>query len=575
MKIFRFFILALFVLFSTDVFAAEVGLSVDRNKVKEGDTVYLTITYTGDSSKSPDLTSLQKDFNIVSNSSSSSYSYINGVGSKLKKWTIGIVPNKKGIIRIAPVEIDGIISNSQQIEVEEITNVVDFGKENNSDKYFKIETKIDVEEPYIQQQLTLWVNIFDSIGVNDGSIIIADEDKDAWIIKPLMEKPAVTQHLTDGKYFNVISLSYALYPLKSGKLKLPQFVFDGYFVKNNGFKVPTFEEEFFNFNVTFNDVFGTKVPVKAKTKEEYINVKPVLSGKLKKDWIAVKDLKLKSELSDFTKIRTGDAFSRKIEIIATGMPKVLFPELKFDDIDGLKQYPDKPEYVEEIIDNNVVTKAIFNTTYIPTKSGEINIPKVDISWLNTEKNDMQTSYSNSHNINIYPNDSLKKQQEQQVAQKATETVEQTIDKPEKEENNSTLLNKYLSKEIFVVLGGFLLVLLFIFILFRKNNSPKNKVNYKAQVVKAIEKHDLGLAKLCILNWAKDKFNNNRIQNFRDISDVVCSEEFSEQLNKLNKAIYSSEDILFESKKFIEIFLKTDKMEIRKDKKTEILPNLYD
>ena len=109
----------------------------------------------------------------------------------------------------------------------------------------------------------------------------------------------------------------------------------------------------------------------------------------------------------------------------------------------------------------------------------------------------------------------------------------------------------------------------------KNNSPKNKVNYKAQVVKAIEKHDLGLAKLCILNWAKDKFNNNRIQNFRDISDVVCSEEFSEQLNKLNKAIYSSEDILFESKKFIEIFLKTDKMEIRKDKKTEILPNLYD
>lgn len=573
MKVFRFFILALFVLFSGSVFAAEVEISVDRNKVTEGDTVYLTITYTGKASKNPDLTSLQKDFDIVSTSTSSSYSNIYGVSNNLKIWKIGIVPNKIGVIRIAPIEIDGVISNSQQIEVEEITDVVK--KNNYSDKLLKIETKVDLDEPYVQQQITLWVNIYDSVGIADGTISVADEDKEAWIIKPLMDKPSATQHLADGNLFNVISLNYALYPLKSGKLKLPQFVFNGYFVSNNGFKLPTFEDDFFNFNVTFNDVFGTKVPLKVRTKAEYINVKPVLSGGLKKDWIAVKDLTLKSELSDFTKIRTGDAFSRKIEITATGLPKVLFPELKFEDIDGLKQYPDKPEYIEEIVNNNIVTKAIFNTTFIPTKSGEINIPKVDISWFNTEKNDIQTSYSNSHNINVYPNDSLKKQQEQQVAQKATETIEQNFNKTNKEEKNLTQLNKYLSREVFVVLGAFLLVLLLIFILFRKNNSSKKTINYKSQVVKAIEKHDLGLAKQYILSWAKDKFNNNTIQNFRDISDIIDNEEFSEQLNKLNKAIYSSEDILFESKKFIEIFLKTDKIEIRKDKKTEILPNLYD
>ncbi len=570
MKIFRFFILTLFVLFSGSVFAAEVSISVDRKKVKDGDTVYLTITYTGNSSKSPDLTSLQQDFNIVSSSTSSSYTYINGIDRKLTKWTIGIVPNKKGVIRIAPIEVDGIVSNSQQIEVEDTTDMVYFGN-----NLVKIEAKIDAEEVFIQQQLNLWINIYDSVGINDGSINLTDEDKEAWVIKPLMDKPAVTEHFANGKHFNIISLNYALYPLKSGKLKLPQFIFNGHFITSGGFKLPTFDDDFFNLNATFNSVFGAKNHIKTKTKAAYINVKPVLSGTLKKDWIAVKDLKLKSELSDFSKIRTGDAFSRKIEITATGLPKVLFPEIKFDDIDGLKQYPDKPEYIEEVVNNNIVTKAIFNTTYIPTKSGEINIPKVDISWFNTEKNDIQTSYSNSHNIDVYPNDNLKKQQEQQVAQKATEIVEQNIDKTNKEEEDIEQPNKYLSKEVFIVLGVFLLVLLLVFILFRKKDFSKKSINYKAQVVKAIEQHDLGLAKQCILSWAKDKFNDNTIQNFRDISDIVCNEEFNEQLNKLNKAIYSSEDILFDSKKFIEIFLKTDKIEIRKDKKIEILPNLYD
>ena len=38
---------------------------------------------------------------------------------------------------------------------------------------------------------------------------------------------------------------------------------------------------------------------------------------------------------------------------------MLFPEIKFDDIDGLKQYPDKPEYIEEVVNNNIVTKSIL------------------------------------------------------------------------------------------------------------------------------------------------------------------------------------------------------------------------
>lgn len=575
MKIFRFLVTVFFVLYSYNVLGAELGISVDKNRVMEGDVVYLTISYTGDSNKTPDISKLQADFDVVSNSSSSSYSFVNGASSKLKKWTIGLIPKKRGIIKIKPVELDGLISNYQQIEVVELSDTVDIEDNSSIDGYLKISTTVDEKNPILQQQITLWVNIYDSFGINDGTINISEEDKDNWIISPLMQNPIVSQKIIDGKYFNIISLGYALFPLKSGRLKLPQFVFDGYIVKNNEFNFPTFDDDFFGFNVNFNNVFGTKIPVKAKTKEEYINIKPIPDEMNKKEWIVAKNLKIKSSLLDEAKIKVGDAFSRKIEITAYGLPKTLFPVLSFGDIDGLKQYPEKPEIIEEIIDNEVVTKAIFNITYIPNKSGEINIPKIEIDWYCTETNMMKKSFSNSHNIEVYPDANLVKKQEKQKAEKVVPL--NNNNNIEKNTKNSENINVIEKKEVItnVFFLALIILLLILIMLFMKKSSPDKKRNYKSLVVKAIEQHDLRLAKQYILEWAKEKFDNPNIQNFKTISDIIKDVEFSEQLNSLNKALYSCNDVLFESKKFIEIFLKVDKMKLRKNKNIEILPNLYD
>ena len=582
MKIFRFFIVAFILLYAHVLHAAELNISLDKNKAVEGEVVYLTISYNGKSNKSPDFTAIQEDFQIVSTSTSSSSSLINGVSSILKKWTIGLIPQSTGAIRIKPFELDGVISNSLQLNVYEVGDTVSVSGDINDDNYLKIDTYFNEKSPIVQQQLTFWVNIYDSIGLKDGEISISDDAKDDWIVKPLMLEPIISQRKINDVYFNVISFAYAIFPLKDGQQKLPQFTFDGYFVKNNDFNFPNIDGDFFGLTIDMNSVFGTKVPVKLKTKEDFVKVSPIKDHQNRLNWIVAEDLKIKSTLSIDKKIKVGDAFSRNVEIRLTGVPKNLFPDIYFEEINGLKQYPEKPEISEEIIDGKIVTKVIYNTAYIPTDSGEINLPKIEIDWYNSTTKKMQKSVSNSHNIDVLPNNNIvmKKEEKTVVLENniTEEFKEEKIDTPkevsledkDQDTNKNKDSNLDINKIVQMVLGGFLFVLLFFF----KKKTNNNNSIYRKNVIKAIENRDFRLAKQRIIEWARFKFNNPNIQNFKTISDIVGDEEFCEQLNSLNKTLYSSDGFLFESKKFIETFLKIDKMKMKLDKKTDILPDLY-
>ena len=52
--------------FSSIARGEDFNVSLDKNVITEGGTVFLTIEYTGDSDNNPDLSSLQSDFQIVS-----------------------------------------------------------------------------------------------------------------------------------------------------------------------------------------------------------------------------------------------------------------------------------------------------------------------------------------------------------------------------------------------------------------------------------------------------------------------------------------------------------------------------
>lgn len=589
MKIKVFFYSLFFCFIVAIAQAKELNLSVDKNVVVEGDTIVLTVEYDGNSNNEPDLSGLNSDFNILSKSTSQSFNFINGVASQSKKWAFILQPLRVGKITIPPVKLDNLYSNSEDIEVQQMTNVayVPDSHENSNSPYFQIEQEFDVKNPYVQQQVTFFVHIYDSLGLQNGVPTISNESMKDWIVVPLTNKPIVRQEIINHKRMNVETYAFAAFPQKSGNLIIPQVSFEGFYVKNEPFSFPNFDNDINFFGVDFHSVFGQQVPVRMKTKEQTISVRPVPANSLSASWMPLNNLELTSQWNKKSKFKTGEALTRTITLKATGMTESMLPQLSFPDIKDFKQYPEKPVVSEEVINGKIVTTATFNNVYIPEKSGKLTIPTLKIQWFNVDTQKIQIANLAEEIIDIEPStEEILAQNDANLSQK------KASDFSDKENNNTAAKN---SKQIVLAndINAIQLALskiaekpaffLSIFILFLfgivlsiYSLWQKKKKFLRNSVIRAIKKHDYKRAKENLLVWANHKFNLTDIQNFNDLAKYLQNEAFSEQLSLLNKILYSNNGDYFDGAKFVEIFKKVDRLKIEKNKKnSNVLPNLYD
>ncbi|MBR5154781.1 MAG: BatD family protein [Alphaproteobacteria bacterium] len=576
MKIFNFLFYVCLFFYSFVAIGDELHLYLDKNVLSQGDVLALTVEYSGDENGKPDFGDIEKDFQIVSNSSSSQYSIINGNITQSKKWTIGLKPLKTGKITIKPIRFAGLISNYAEVEVKKLTDTayIPDSENNFNSPFFQIKQKLEANEAYIHQQLLTKVIIYDSLGLKDGRLNIINENNGDWVIKQLYENPYVEQKIINGKKMNVITFLFALFPQKSGKLIAPSFLFDGYYLKDANFGFADFNDDIMMFGVDFKNAFGQKVPVRMETKKKEITIKPSVDGVMLKDWLPLKNLEITSNISAKNGFKVGEAFNRTIELKAVGVDKHLMPVLSFEDIKGMKSYPEKPEYKEEVVNGNLVSYASYNIVYIPSQSGEFVIPKIDINWFNVVTGKLEKSSTEDEKINVFANNSI--QHENKIEEK-TNVVEQENKVEEKTESK---FEKNLNQEKqsfmfwFSIIGGILFALFVGFIMGVKKSDKKNVTYYKKALLNAIERHDYRTAKNMIIEWAKLKFGDENIKNFKDINEYIKNPYFEKQLDILNKLLYSGSDELLDSIEFVKEFKKIDKIKFKKNNSLEVLPNLY-
>ena len=151
-KIFLSFLLSIFAINFT--YAQSFNATVNRNVVPEGETFVLTLELKDvDTSSSPDLSSLDNDFMVLSVSNAYRTNIINSQVSKSKQWNLVMIPKKTGEITISEIELAGlktqpIIINVKPVGEEPLVKSVDV----NSPK-FKIIGTIDKETSYVQEQI--------------------------------------------------------------------------------------------------------------------------------------------------------------------------------------------------------------------------------------------------------------------------------------------------------------------------------------------------------------------------------------------------------------------------------------
>jgi hypothetical protein len=558
-----------------NAYSASLHLSTDRNSVVLGDVFYATITYDGQSNETPDFSALEKDFQIVSNSTSQSMQSINGRVSRSIQWSLGLIPLHTGKIFLGPIKLDNLVSNRLEIEVKDLSNEVlaPDSKTNSNAPYFKIEQKVDTKSPYLRQQVTFFVTIYASFNLKNPSLSLANDIQQDWTLTPLLDKPIVRKETINGKQMLVTQYAFAGFPQKSGTIPAPQFVFNGFYSKGTPFEFSDFDEDLSFFGISFHNVLGQQVPVRMQTKPFTFDVKPIPENFKGNYWLPLSDFTVTADWNNKKEVRVGDAVTRTLKFTATGTEKNLFPTISLPEATNLKQYPEKPVFKETVHQGQLVTEAQINTVYIPTKSGELTIPELRLNWFDVDKNIAKTLVLPAESLSILPsaNSPTSFQNEEEkpealVQSPLTESIQ-------KQENISkSTLWEHINKLYIGCFFSFLLLLALLVFIFLHHKKTRQSFN---NVISSLKHRDYKAVREALIVWANQKFAPKVFRNLQDIKQTVQNVSFAEQLDELNKVLYSDREEIFDIAKFIEIFKKVDRIKRSAKKEETILPELYD
>ena len=192
--------------------SAEIRSDVDRRTISMGESLRLTIT--GDASErldQLDLAALQFDWEILSSSSSTNTSFINGSRSTTRTLTLDLLPLRDGLLSIPALSTGGKRTTPIAITVNPQTVSAGGGDS------VRFSIDIDKQSVYIQEQIVLTVTIEQAINL-DGAEVTQLELENA-IVEELTRRNF--QRQINGRLWRVTQLRYAIYPQQRGTLEIP------------------------------------------------------------------------------------------------------------------------------------------------------------------------------------------------------------------------------------------------------------------------------------------------------------------------------------------------------------------
>ncbi len=568
------FILLLGLMISGKLSAQVLEAKVNRSDIPEGETFLLTVELKdGKTSNVPDFAVLEQDFTIYSVSNAYRTHIINGSVEQSQQWNLVLMPNKNGKLTIPVIKLDNLQTKPLNINVGEIAvNQSNIKQPQNLVK-FKIEGSVDNTRPYVQQQINYTLTIYDAGGLQGEAPMFLTNNSDDWIIKTLGE-PQINYKKIDDKNYREIKFSYALFPQKSGNLTIPAVRFNGYYLTKEQRRDPfqgLFADDFFVNGLDIADVFATRNPVQLNADPIDITVLPAVSENANKWWLPAEDVEIYAEFEPKNpQFKVGEAVSRNIYLRAVGVIDSQLPELKFVDVEGVKQYPEKP-FTEMNIDNGKIVSVEKTTNvYIPNKGGRILLPEIKVDWYNVISKKMETAILPAQEISV------------------SGTAEQTFMSETKEDNKDKIINDktqslqtmknmgdypYVMYVVMFVLGILLCLAVMKFASVLKNvKSAQKKAKH---VIAAAKKRDIRLLRDGILAWATAKWPNEKFLSLQDVDDKVADKEFRCELDKLSEALYAKDYADWNEVLFIRVFNKINKSIKVKAKYNEPLPKLYE
>ncbi len=562
------------VFFSAALQAANITVSTSRNPVALDDSFHLI--YEADSSvdDDPDFSPIYQYFDILNSSQSTNMRSINGSWSMKKTWDLSVIAKDVGKFTIPPIAFGKDISPAIQVTVRNSTSpnsVSPNGQASIPAKIF-LESSLDKKTGWVQAQFIYTIRLLRTVGIASASLSEPESNDPDAIIEKLSEDNYTTTR--NGISYEVFERRYAIFPQRSGQLKINPVTFEG---RVNPTQPRTIFDQF--------RMSGQLKRLRSKAVSATVKAAPA-SIKLQ-NWLPASELQLVEEWSDdIEKLKTGDPVTRTITIAARGLTAVQLPDLKFEDIDGLKQYPDKPVTENRTQTDGITGLKQIKIAIIPTRAGSYTLPAIKLQWWNTTtgKEEFATIPeqvltavgSASTGGNITPTQPAQTQALPNTP--ATVTNNTPAPAPLPAENI-----RYWQWSTLAFAIAWLLTLV---LLFRKHGAATAAKPVKPEAsfaplkaaVTAVEKHaknnDAENTRAALIEWAKSAYADGSITNLSQISEH-CSPQLAEEIRQLNESLYSPEKPAWNGRNLLATFKNERIQNNRSEKNSTVLKPLYE
>ena len=497
-------------MFFSAVSLAEIRSDVDRETIGMGESLRLTIT--GDASErldQLDLAALQFDWEILSSSSSTNTSFINGARSTTRTLSLDLLPLRDGILSIPSLSIGG--NRTTPIAITVNPQTVSAG----GDDSVRFSIEIDKRDVYIQEQMILTVTIEQAINL-DGAEVTQLELNGA-IVEELTRRNF--QRQINGRLWRVTQLRYAIYPQQRGTLEIPSLSLTAREV------------------LPGRSLLGARLGKRFRLSEDAIavNVKPVPADFPGDVWLPAASLELAQSWStppESMEIR--DSTTRTLTLAAEGLLSSQLPSITSmsdsSKIAGIRVYPD-----QESSDQIERTEGFFgqrtrSEALVASGSGSWTLPEVSVPWWNTETDSLQFAILPSTTITVG----------NPVVQSPVQPTAMAA------ETQATATPVWLN----ALAGlGWLLALLFAYMLWRSRERKASDVETDnteetlrpllTTMKASTSQNDASATRQLLLRWAALHYQ----QPVRTLDQLkgLCESALADEVSTLEAAIYSQSD----------------------------------
>jgi hypothetical protein len=406
MKCWRQMALCLFALTLAQTAAATVQAWLEHDQIAAGDTVQLVLQKDSQGGGQPDLTPLQKDFDVLGSSRSSNIQFINGKSSSQEQVQLTLAPKHNG--KLVVPEITWGKEHSSALTLS-VANGAAPGNGTNAPARGSsaadggqgvfLESEVDPLKPYVQAAVHLKVRIYAAVSLRQASL---DLDPSGDVLIQQLGKDRQSETTRNGRRYQLIERDYLLFPQRSGNLELPGPVLNAQVVRRTANSGDPFDDLFAQMPGGFG---GTLQPLRLHGDPIKLAVQPRPAEVKTPYWLPSRALTLQGDWQPATlKVRVGDPLTLHLRLQAEGLTAAQLPDLAglLAVPDGLKAYPDQAKLNDSLQGDGVIGERTQDVALIAEHEGRFTLPALTVRWWDVNRNVLRSVSLPEQTIVIAP-----------------------------------------------------------------------------------------------------------------------------------------------------------------------------